>query len=187
MSLLSLYISFFIFLIIGILFFLIFNLLSLFSGAPYVKSKKRAREEMLKIAQVNTEEIIFDLGSGDGTLLIEAARRYEFKKAYGIEVNPILVFISKIRIRRLGLQNKIEVIRGNFLRENLSQATLIFTYLLPAIQRKLGTKLKRELKPGTRIISNAFTFPNLSLVKKIQYAELNSKRDKRYIREYIIE
>ena len=172
------------FLSILYLLFLLLNIASLLYGAPYVKSRKKAREEMLEIAQIKKDDIVFDLGSGDGTLLIEAARKYDFKEAYGIEINPFLVLISKIKIILSGTQHKIKIKQGNFLKEDLNKATIIFTYLLPAIQAKLGEKFQRELRPGTRIISNAFPFPNLFLKKKIQCPSFG--KIKKYIREYII-
>ena len=166
------------------LIFLCFNIISLLFGAPYVKSKKKAIGEMLKIAQIKEDDVIFDLGSGDGTLLIKAVKEYRFKKAYGIEINPVLVIWSKIKIRLAGVQEKIKIRQGNFLREDFKKATLIFTYLLPNIQTKLERKFQKELAPGTRIIANTFPFPGLILKKKTPYSSLGEK--KIYIREYII-
>lgn len=165
------------------IFFFIFSFLNIFSllfGAPFVKSKKNARKEMLKVARIQKGDIIFDLGSGDGTLLIEAVKNYNFKKAYGIEINPILVLISKIKIIFKGLQNKIEIKQGDFLKEDLNKATIILVYLWPKVQRKLEKKFKKELKPGTQIVSNAFPFQNLPLKKEIRLS------NRFFIRRYII-
>jgi len=175
-----------IFVIFSLLFliFLCFNVISLFFGAPYVKSKKKAMEEMLKIAQIKKDDVIFDLGSGDGALLIKAAKKYRFKEAWGVEINPILALLSKIKIILSGTQGKIKIKQGNFLKEYLKEATIIFTYLLPGIQVKLEKKFQKELRPGTRIISNSFPFPNLILKQKIQCSGLGKM--KTYIREYTI-
>jgi len=175
----------FIFFSVLFLLFLISNTISLFFGAPYVKSKKKVRERMLKIARIKENDIIFDLGSGDATLLIEAAKRYDFKRACGIEINPFLVFISKIKIMISGTKDKVEIKQNNFLIEDLSRATIIFSYLLPGIQIKLGEKFKKQLRPGTRIISYAFPFPSLTLRRKIQCSGFG--KIKKYIREYVID
>jgi len=174
------------FIVFSILFllFLTFNVISLFSGAPYVKSKRKTRREMLRIARIKKDDVVFDLGSGDGTLLIEAVKGYNLKEAYGIEINPLLVLISRIKILLSGVQSKIKIKQGNFLKQDLSQATVIFSYLLPSIQVKLERKFKKELRPDTRIISNAFLFPNLSLRQKVCYP--GSNKIKECIREYII-
>ena len=173
--------------IVGVLFslFYAFNIVSMFFGAPYVKSKKKARMEMLKIAKIDREDILFELGSGDGTLLLEAAKLYEFKRAYGIEINPLFFIISKIRVLFSSSKDKVEIRYGNFLNQDLTKSNVIFTYLFPGVQLKLVEKFKRELRPGTRIISNDFTFPGLSLRQKVFYSQTG--KFKEYIREYIIE
>lgn len=135
---------------------------------------------MLKIARIKNEDIIFDLGSGDGTLLIEAAKNYNFKKAYGIEINPVLVLISKIKIKLAGFQNKIEIKQGNFFKEDLNKATIILVYLWPRAQAKLEKKFKKELKPETKIISNTFPFQGLPLKEEIRLSNYL------FVRKYII-
>lgn len=122
-------------------------------GAPFVKSKKEKIVTMLEFAKITAGETVYDLGSGDGELVIEAARRGA--RAIGIEINPFLVFYSRYRARRLGLPNAV-FLKKDFRKQNLKNANVVFLYLWPSTLEKLKEKLFSELKPDTRIISNGF-------------------------------
>ncbi len=112
---------------------------------------------MLELAQIRPGEVVFDLGSGDGTLVLAAARAGA--KAIGIEINPFLVVFSRLRIKRQGLREKANIISADFRISSLSTADVVFMYLLPNTVKNLQEKLLRELKPGARIVSNSFPFP----------------------------
>lgn len=147
----------------GILLFILY-IFPLFLGAPFVVTPKEKVGKMLRLAQPKEGEILYDLGSGDGRIVIEAARKYK-ARAIGIEINPILVFLSRRKIRKLGLGNRVKIYWGNFFRKNLSDADIIITYLLQPTNNYLEKKFQKELKPGTRIVSLSFTFKNIPLVK----------------------
>lgn len=123
-------------------------------GTPFVKSKKEKIKTMLELAEVKPGETIFDLGSGDGTILIEAARLGA--KTVGLEINQFLVWFSKWRVKKLGLGKNIKIIRADFRNHPLAEADVVFLYLWPSTLEKLRAKLVEELKPGTRVISNGF-------------------------------
>lgn len=144
--------------IAGAVLFMIVEIFAVFVGewygAPYVKSKKEKVAVMLEFAAIRPGEKVIDLGSGDGTLVIEAARRGAH--AAGIEINPFLVWYSRFMIKRAGFKNRIPIVQGDFRKFPLSNADVVFIYLWPSTIEKLKEKLFQELKPGARIISNGF-------------------------------
>ena len=155
-----------VFLVIFVSYLLIqlFFTLFMFFGAPFVPSPTEKVKRMLKLANPKPGEILYDLGSGDGKILIEAVKKYGVR-AIGVEINPVLVWLSRRKIKKLGLEDKIKVYQGNFFKKNFSDADIILTYLLQPTMKPLEKKLLSNLKPGTRLVSLAFTFDNIPLVK----------------------
>ncbi len=127
------------------------------SLAPYVPTPERVVQRMLEIAEVSKDDIVYDIGSGDGRILITAAQ--EFKaKAVGIELNEVLVKDTRDRVKELGLEDKIEVVQADATEADLSGATVVTVYLLTASNEQLRPKLERELAPGARVVSHDFQF-----------------------------
>jgi predicted RNA methylase len=118
---------------------------------------------MLKMAGVGPDDTVYDLGCGDGRIIFTAALNYG-AKAVGIEIDPIRYIWVMILNFMLRLGGKVKILFGDFFKYNLSNATVVMCYLLPSTNTKLEQKLLNELKPGTRVVSNSFTFPNLRLV-----------------------
>ncbi len=129
-------------------------------GAPFVPSRKAHVRTMIALAEIKQGETIYDLGSGDGVMLCESARLGA--KAVGIEINPFLVWYSRIRAKRARL-SAIFVTRADFRTILLHDADVVFLYLWPSTNASLREKLLRELKPGSRIISNAFIIEGMEL------------------------
>lgn len=123
-------------------------------GAPFVRTRRDRMKTMLSLAAIKPGETVIDLGSGDGTLLLEAARLGA--NAIGVELNPFLVWYSRARAKKSGLGDRIRVIRKNFFSYPLGHADVVFLYLLTTTNDALRGKLEQELKPGTRVISNTF-------------------------------
>lgn len=144
---------------------LFFSLFIIF-GAPFVPAPIEKVRKMLELASPKQGEILYDLGSGDAKILIEAARKYNVK-CNGIEINPVLVRMSARRIEKLGLQNKIKIHQGNFFKKDFSDADVILIYLFQPTMVLLERKFLSELKPGTRIVSLAFTFDNIPFIKSL--------------------
>ena len=142
--------------IISIIFFL-FITWTHFFGAPWIPTSSSTVLKILRIAQIRPGDVVYDLGSGDGRILIEAARHFG-AKAVGIEIDPLRYIITKIKIYVLHLQDRVQIIRGNFFKQDLSNADIIIVYLSQDTNMKLSEKLLRELKSGTRIVSHTFTF-----------------------------
>lgn len=110
---------------------------------------------MLETAQVTTQDLVYDLGAGDGKIAIEAARRYG-ARAVGIEFDPQMAEHARQNAKNAGVADKVKIITGDIFAEDFSQATVVTLYLLPSLNVKLYPALM-DMKPGTRIVSNTFT------------------------------
>lgn len=137
---------------------------SVFLGAPYVPTPRFKIKRILKLAELKRGEVLYDLGSGDGQIIIEAAKNYVVK-AIGVEINPFLVYFSRKKIRKVGMEGKIKVCFGSIFKKDISDANVIIIYLTQLANNRLEKKLLSELKPGTRIISLSFIFKKIPLVK----------------------
>lgn len=136
-----------------------------FMGAPWVPTSMGMVNKMLELADVGPDDIVYDLGCGDGRTIITAARRYG-AKAVGVEIDPLRYLWCQMLITLLGLRNRVIVLYGNFFNHNLSDATVVTCYLLQETNDKLEEKLKSELRTGTRVVSNTFTFMGLHYVRQ---------------------
>jgi predicted RNA methylase len=134
-------------------------------GAPWAPTRKIKVHKMLTMAKVKPDDIVYDLGCGDGRVLVTAAKKYN-AKAVGIEIDPFRFILCKFRIRLLGLRKQVKVIRGDFFEINLSDADIITCYLSQSTNEKLQRKLLDELQSHTIIVSNKFTFTKLNLISK---------------------
>ncbi|PNR94979.1 hypothetical protein [Petrotoga olearia] len=143
-----------------LLFYLLFFWIIPFSlkGAIFDPSRKKDVEKMLELAELKGEEISADLGSGDGRVVIAFARKGI--QAHGFEINPLLVLISKINIRRAGLKGKAFIHWKNFWKADLSKFDIITVFQVDFAMNELENKLKKELKPEAKVISNQWAFPN---------------------------
>lgn len=123
-------------------------------GAPFVPSKPERIQTMIALAEIELNTRVVDLGSGDGSILIAAARRGAI--AVGVEMNPFLIPYSRWRARRAGVEERTTFIRGEIKHCRIDDADVVFLYLLPSLLSNISAKLSSELKPGARVISNAF-------------------------------
>lgn len=123
-----------------------------------------------KLAKVKKGDVIYDLGCGDGTALIIAAREFG-ATGVGIEIDPMRAWIAKIRVKLSKFSNKIDIRRDSFWNHDISEATVIFMYLIPKTLVKLRPKLLKELKPGTRVVTFVYKM-DLPLIAKDEKAEL---------------
>jgi cyclopropane fatty-acyl-phospholipid synthase-like methyltransferase len=133
-------------------------------GAPYLPTAKEKVEKMLDLLDLKPGQILIDLGSGDGRILIAAASRG--LKAYGYEINPILVLLTRQKIKKLGLKNQANIFWKNFWKINLASADAITVFGASAIMDKLEKKFFQELKSGAKVCSYAFHLPHWNLEKK---------------------
>lgn len=133
-------------------------------GSPYAPTKGDRREAIFTFAAARPGELLVDLGSGNGAVLITAAERGI--RARGVEINPFWVWYSRRRIRRRGLGHLAAVVRGDMFTHPVADAGIVFMYLVPDAMARLSGRLRREAAPGTRIISNCFPLPGWTPVKE---------------------
>jgi SAM-dependent methyltransferase len=119
---------------------------------PYVSTPEAVVDEMLEIAKVGAKDIVYDLGSGDGRIVIAAARRFG-ARGVGIEIDPDLIRESNENAGQAGVAHLVRFVEGDFFIADLHEATVVTLYLLPEVNRQLLPKLRAELRPGTRIVS----------------------------------
>jgi SAM-dependent methyltransferase len=111
--------------------------------------------EMLTAAQVGSSDLVYDLGCGDGRIVISAVKAFG-AKGVCVDIDPVRIKESKSNADTAGVRNRIEFVQGDLFQQDLSKATVVTLYLLPSLNVRLRPKLFKELRPGTRIVSNAF-------------------------------
>ncbi|QKT02844.1 class I SAM-dependent methyltransferase [Ectothiorhodospiraceae bacterium 2226] len=122
---------------------------------PYVPTPMDVVEEMLELAEIGPDSVLYDLGSGDGRIVISAAKDYG-ARAVGIDIDPNRIDESWENARVAGVTDQVEFIEGNLFDLDLSEADAVTLYLLSTVNIKLRPKLLRELAPGTPVVSHAF-------------------------------
>ena len=111
--------------------------------------------QMLQLAQVTPADVVYDLGSGDGRIVILAAQKYG-ARGVGIEIDPKLVAIARQVARDAEVAGKVVFMEGDLFTVPIADATVVTLFLSPTINRRLEAKLRRELRPGTRVVSHQF-------------------------------
>ena len=137
---------------------------------PYVPTPMLVVQRMLEVAKVQPDDVVYDLGSGDGRIVIMAAQQYR-AVATGIELDLDLVRLSTAKIRQLGLGGTATIIYGDILKQDYSSADLITVYLLPDSNLKLRPILDAQLKAGTRIVAHDFPIGGWAPVKEVTIAD----------------
>lgn len=120
----------------------------------YVPTPQEVVDAMLKLAKVTKDDVVYDLGSGDGRIPITAAKTYG-ARAVGFDINPVRIAEANANLKAAGVGDKVRFVEGDLFQQDLSGATVITLYLLPSLNLKLRPTLWK-LKPGTRIVSHSF-------------------------------
>jgi protein-L-isoaspartate O-methyltransferase len=123
---------------------------------PFITTPPEVVERMLQVAETRASDLVIDLGSGDGRIVIAAAQKFG-ARGVGIELDPKLVEKSRDAARAAQVTEKATFVQGDVLTVDISRATVVTVYLLPELMRKLQPRFIDELAPGTRIVSHAFT------------------------------
>ena len=121
---------------------------------PFVPSPQEVVDKMIELAAVKKGDVVYDMGSGDGRIVIAAAKKGA--RAVGFEIDGDLVKESRENIRKAGLQNLAEIRQQDILTVDFSPASVVTMYLLPDVNLKLKPNLLRQLKPGSRVVSHSF-------------------------------
>lgn len=147
--------------------------------APYVPSPESVVRSMLVAAEVKKGELVYDLGSGDGRVLIAAAKEFQ-ARSIGVEISPQLVQESTEKIKAEGLEEHCKVILGDALDVNLSDADVVVLYLLTSSNELLRPILEQELKPGARVVSHDFEVRGWKPLKVV-YSEVHGRTHSIYV------
>jgi SAM-dependent methyltransferase len=122
---------------------------------PYVPSSEEAVDAMLKLADVKRTDIVYDLGCGDGRIVVAAASTYG-ARAVGIDIDPERIAQAKENAKRAGVENLVRFEENDLFQADIHEASVVTLFLLSSVNRRLEPKLRRELRPGSRIVSNTF-------------------------------
>jgi predicted RNA methylase len=123
----------------------------------FVPTPQEVVDAMLKLAKVTKNDVVYDLGSGDGRIPITAAKTYG-ARGVGIDIDPVRIKEANENLKAAGVSDRVKFLNQDLFTSNISEATVVTLYLLPTLNLKLLPKLNKELKPGTRIVSHAFDF-----------------------------
>jgi predicted RNA methylase len=121
----------------------------------FVPTPQEVVDAMLKLAKVTKNDVIYDLGSGDGRIPITAAKTYG-ARGVGIDIDPQRIKEANENLKTAGVGDRVKFLNQDLFTTDISEATVVTLYLLPSLNAKLIPKLNKELKPGTRVVSHAF-------------------------------
>jgi predicted RNA methylase len=127
-------------------------------------------EKMLEYVELKPGELVYDLGCGDGRIVIMAAQKFG-ARGVGIELNPIRVKEARAKIESLGLGGSVSIMRSDIFKVDLSPAEVVTMYLTTSANEKVRPKLERELRPGTRIVTHNYKIPKWKVSKDLEFRE----------------
>jgi ribosomal protein L11 methylase PrmA len=139
------------------------------AGAPYVPTPTSIVDRLLTLAKVGPKDYVIDLGSGDGRLVITAVAKYNARGGTGIEIDPELVKHARDHAEKAGVADRVKFIAGDLFGADVEQATVVTLYLLPSMMGDVEDKLRRELKPGTRVVSHDYPLPSWKPVDVVTF------------------
>jgi SAM-dependent methyltransferase len=132
---------------------------------PFIPTTKTAVKAMLELAKVKSSDVVYDLGCGDGRIVIAAAKRYG-ARGVGIDIDALLIREAKKNASQAGVEGRVEFREQDLFQTNFTEATVVTLFLLPAINQRLLPQLQ-ALKPGTRIVSNTFAIGDWKPAREI--------------------
>lgn len=123
---------------------------------PYVPTTEQAVEAMLKLAEVKSTDVVYDLGCGDGRIVIAAAKLYG-AHGVGIDINPVRIAEARENAKKAGVENLVRFEENDLFQATIAPATVVTLFLLNSVNLQLRPKLLNDLQPGTRVVSNTFS------------------------------
>lgn len=134
---------------------------------PYVPTDEKVVAVMLDVAKVGKNDVLYDLGSGDGRIPITAAKRFG-TRGVGVDIDPDRIKEANENAQKAGVTDKVKFLQQDLFDTEIKDATVVTLYLLPAINMKLRPKLLKELKPGTRVVSHNYDMGDWKPEKTIE-------------------
>ncbi len=148
--------------------------------SPYVPTPHSVVQKMLELAQVTGDDTVYDLGSGDGRIVIAAAQKFR-ARAVGVEIRSELCQQSAQEIARLGLDQHARIIHDDMFQVNLSPATVVTLYQLTVVNRRLRPLLEAKLRPGARVVCVDFQIPGWTPSKAVSATSANGNQYKLFL------
>jgi len=149
--------------IIAVTALVVFNTLGLIFGAPFAPTPHHQLKSLFKKLKLGKKDVVYDLGFGDGRILIQSAQCGA--SAVGFEINPYLYLLGNWNIKRSGQSTRVHLHLGNFWNHSLKEASVIFVFILPQYTKKLEKKLKSEARSGTQVITYLISLPTYKPIK----------------------
>ena len=136
----------------------------------YVPSEQVVVEKMLQMAKVKKDDMVFDLGCGDGRIVVTADKKYGCK-GIGVDIDPARIKDSLETMRKAGVtKEQVDIRQGDALKvKDLENASVVMLYMLPEFMEKLEPQIKSRLKPGTRIVAHDYPFPNMEPDQVVEF------------------
>ena len=139
------------------------------AGAPYVPTPTAIVDRMLMLAKVGPKDYLIDLGSGDGRLVIAAVAKYKARGGMGVEIDRSLVKLATEQAEKAGVADRVTFVAGDLFVADIERATVVTLYLLPSMMGDVEAKLRKELKPGTRVVSHDYPLPSWKPVDVVTF------------------
>ncbi len=133
--------------------------------APWIPAPMEVVRTALEAAWTGPCDILYDLGAGDGRVVVTAAAEYGVEKAVGVEIDDVLAEVIRVKAREKGVVDRVVVVEDDFFRVGLGEATIVYTYLYMSVNKALKPKLERELEPGARVVTVDFPVPGWEPVR----------------------
>ncbi len=137
---------------------------------PWIPSPLAVVYRALELAWAGPCDIVYDLGAGDGRVVVVAARDFRVRRAVGIEINSLLAEAARVKAKMEGVSDRVEIVEDDFFHVELSEATIVYIYLYMSVNEALRPKLEEELQPGTRVVTIDFPVPGWTpvLVRRLR-------------------
>jgi SAM-dependent methyltransferase len=143
-------------------------------NAPFVRTPEEVVDQMLELARPQENELLYDLGCGDGRIVVHAAEKYRCR-AVGFDIDPERVSEARENARRHGVEDRVTIQEQDIFTLDLSQADIVTLYLLPRLNEKLIPQLER-LKPGARVVSHDFDLPGVVPEETVEFTNAEGER-----------
>lgn len=134
---------------------------------PFLESPESVVEAMLDLAEVHESDVVYDLGSGDGRIVIAAATARR-ARGVGIEIDADLIELSNRNAREAGVEERVTFVEEDLFESEFSEATVVMLYLQPHVNKKLRPMLTEQLSPGTRVVSHRYEIRDWTPVKRVK-------------------
>jgi len=135
---------------------------------PYVPTPQEVVDKMLEMAKVKQGDVVYDLGCGDGRIVITAAQRHG-ARGVGVDLDPERVAEARANARKAGVADRVTFRTQDLFKTDIREASVVTLYLLPEVNQRLKPKLQKDLKPGTRIVSHSFSMGDDWPPEKTEY------------------